>query len=92
MKMSSNPALLRFLASSLLVLCIFVPVLVLLIKSGFPAPELTYLVSPSEVDRQLPFLLWGDRLMDLLAQVALMLLAAAVCTSAMRLWGGRGQR
>ena len=91
--MSKSPhPLWRLLASSLLLVCLVVPAIAILARWGFPAPEISRLASPSEVDKQLPFLLWEDRFIDLIAQAALMLLAAAVCTSAMRLWGGGRER
>jgi len=92
MRKTYRSMLWRILAFSLLLVCLPIPALVILARERFPAPEISRSTSPSEVDKQLPFILWGDRLMDLIAQAALMLLAAAICTSAMRLWRGGGGR
>ena len=44
------------------------------------------LVSPSETDRRLIYLMWEDRLLDIIAQATLIVLAVAACISAVRLW------
>lgn len=75
-----------------LVVLLLALAILLLVQHGFPAFQSglpAQLASPGEVDRALPFLLWEDRLLDILAQAALMLLAAVICVSAMRLWGER---
>jgi len=44
------------------------------------------LVPPSETDRMLIYLMWEDRLLDLIAQATIVVLAVAACISAVRLW------
>ena len=84
----SKPAL----ASAFLLGAFLALLLELLASHGFPAfshgtPHLA--VPPLEADRELSLLLWGDRFPDLVAQAALMLLAATVSVSAMRIWRKR---
>jgi len=60
-----------------------------LLSEGFPGFELGSPPRPlelPEMDDYLPYVMWEDRLFDLIAQAALALLAASVGVATVRLW------
>ena len=77
------------LAQALPVALFLASLLAILALRGFPAFEHgrpALLTAPPETNEELIYLMWGDRFPDLVAQASLVVLAAAACVSAVRLW------
>ena len=79
------------MAQALLAVALLASLLAVLVSRGFQAFEhgeqaRLRLVPPSETDRRLIYLMWEDRLLDIIAQATLIVLAVAACISAVRLW------
>jgi len=79
------------IASAVIAATLLASLLILVLEEGFPAFRLgqpSTLVPSAEVNEALIHLIWEERLPDLMVQAALVVLAAAVCISAVRLWRG----
>ncbi len=80
------------LLGAILVLIVLSALMTALVLQGFPAFSYggpAFSMTPAEADRGLIYLMWGDRFPDLIAQASLVVLTAAACISAVRLWRRR---